>query len=115
MNDRKSSSNSGDHSVEEGHSGRPQGESPPNRTGSGRLSRGCYRGGRREPHLNKGEPRPDRQSQDNEGGDGSSPTERSSRGGRRGGRGGGIPPQGGPGSDRKSKVIVSHSAHVSNI
>nr|XP_055052635.1 coiled-coil domain-containing protein 9 isoform X2 [Misgurnus anguillicaudatus] len=103
MNDRKSSSNSGDHGVEEGHFGRPQGESPSNRTGSGRLSRGCYRGVRREPRPNKGEPWPDRQSQDNEGGDGPSLTERSSRGGRRGGRGGGIPPQGGTGSDRKSK------------
>lgn len=104
VNDRKPTSNRGD-GPEEGESGWPHAESPPNRTGSGRLSRGGHRGGRREPRPNKGEPWPERQPQDNEGGDGPAPTERTPtertpRGGRRGGRGGGGM-QGG--SDRKSK------------
>ncbi|XP_056612714.1 coiled-coil domain-containing protein 9 isoform X2 [Triplophysa dalaica] len=99
VNDRKPTSNRGD-GPEEGESSRPHGESPPNRTASGRLSRGFHRGGRREPRPNRGEPWPDRKSQDDEGGDGPIFAERTPRGGRRGGRGGG----GTPGaSDRKSK------------
>ncbi|XP_067221369.1 coiled-coil domain-containing protein 9 isoform X1 [Chanodichthys erythropterus] len=104
VNDRKPAGNRGDQGLEEEEPGRPHCESPPNRTGSGRLSRGGHRGGRREPRPNRGEPWPDRQPQDGEGGEGPVRTERSSRGGRRGGgggRGGGT--QGGPGSDRKSK------------
>lgn len=108
VNDRKPTSNRGD-GPEEGDSRRPHGESPPNRTASGRLSRGFHRGGRREPRPNRGEPWPDRQPQDDEGGDGPVFAERTPRGGRRGGRGGGGTPGG---SDRKSKVIVSHSLNV---
>ncbi|XP_057207551.1 coiled-coil domain-containing protein 9 isoform X2 [Triplophysa rosa] len=100
VNDRKPTSTRGDGPVE-GESSRSHGESPPNRTASGRLSRGFHRGGRREPRPNRGEPWPDRQPQDDEGGDGPVFTERTPRGGRRGGRGGGGGTQGG--SDRKSK------------
>ncbi|XP_016388089.1 coiled-coil domain-containing protein 9-like [Sinocyclocheilus rhinocerous] len=101
-NDRKPASHRGDQGPEEEESGLPHGESPPHRTGSGRLSRGGHRGGRREPRSNKGEPWSERQPQDGEGGEGPARTERSSRGGWRGGRGGGGT-QGGSGSDRKSK------------
>lgn len=105
-NDRKPAGPRGDPGPEEEEPGRPHGESPPNRTGSGRLSRGGQRRERREPRPNKGEPRPDRQPQDGEVGESPANTERSSRGGRRGGRGGGGGGggmQAGPGSDRKSK------------
>uniref|UniRef100_A0A9J7WX80 Coiled-coil domain containing 9 n=1 Tax=Cyprinus carpio carpio TaxID=630221 RepID=A0A9J7WX80_CYPCA len=102
VNDRKPASHRGDQGPEEEESGLPHGESPPHRTGSGRLSRGGPRGGRREPRSNKGEPWSERQPQDGEGGEGPARTERFSRGGRRGGRGGGGT-QGGSGSDRKSK------------
>ncbi|XP_016084775.1 coiled-coil domain-containing protein 9-like isoform X2 [Sinocyclocheilus grahami] len=101
VNDRKPAAHRGDQGPEE-ESGRPHGESPPHRTGSGRLSRGGHRGGRREPRSNKGEPWSERQPQDDEGGEGPARSERSSRGGQRGGRGGGGT-QGGSGSDRKSK------------
>ncbi|XDV32240.1 hypothetical protein PO909_003105 [Leuciscus waleckii] len=107
VNDRKPAGNRGDQGPEE-ESGWPRSESPPNRSGSGRLSRGGHRGGRREPRPNKGEPWPERQPQDGEGGEGPPRSEHSFRAGRRGGRGGtqgggrgGT--QGGPGSDRKSK------------
>ncbi|XP_073674029.1 coiled-coil domain-containing protein 9 isoform X2 [Garra rufa] len=109
VNDRKPAGHRGDQVPEEEESGRPHGESPPHRTGSGRLSRGGHRGGRREPRLNKGEPWSERQPQDGEGGEGPARTERPSRGGRRGGGGrgggggGGGGMQGGSGSDRKSK------------
>ncbi|XP_051535904.1 coiled-coil domain-containing protein 9-like isoform X2 [Myxocyprinus asiaticus] len=102
VNDGKPAAHYGDHGLEEGESGRPLGEGPSYRTGSGRLSRGGQRGGRREPRPNKGEPRVDRPLQDGDGEEGPAHTERPSRGGRRGGRGGGGT-QGGSGSDRKSK------------
>ncbi|XP_051522089.1 coiled-coil domain-containing protein 9 isoform X1 [Myxocyprinus asiaticus] len=102
VSDGKPATYCGDHGVEEGESGRSFSEGLPYRTGSGRLSRGGHRGGRREPRLNKGEPRSDWPPQDGEGGEGPARSERSSRGGRRGGRGGGGTP-GGSGSDRKSK------------
>ncbi|TRY81436.1 hypothetical protein DNTS_008156 [Danionella cerebrum] len=101
-NDRKPVGHHGDQAPEE-EPARPHGESPSNRTGSGRLSRGGQRGGRREPRPSKGDPQLERQHQD-EGGEGPPRPERFSRGGRRGtrgGGGGGTP--GGPGSDRKSK------------
>ncbi|XP_016412479.1 coiled-coil domain-containing protein 9-like isoform X2 [Sinocyclocheilus rhinocerous] len=102
VNDRKPAAHRGDQGPEEEESGRPHGESPPHRTGSGRLSRGGHHSGRREPRSNKGEPWSERQPQDGEGGEGPARSERSSRGGQRGGRGGGGT-QGGSGSDRKSK------------
>ncbi|XP_036418147.1 coiled-coil domain-containing protein 9 isoform X6 [Colossoma macropomum] len=98
VNDRKSGSHRGDHGPEEGDGGQPHGESPPRKTGSGRLNRGGQRGGsqrseRREPRPDKGDLRTDRPPWEGEGGEGRP------RGGRRGGRGGSQ--QGG--SDRKSK------------
>ncbi|XP_077064406.1 coiled-coil domain-containing protein 9 isoform X4 [Siphateles boraxobius] len=118
VNDRKPAGNRGDQGPEEEESGWPRCESPPNRTGSGRLSRGGHRGGRREPRPNKGEPWPERQPQDGEGGEGPPRIEHSFRAGRRGGRGGtqgggrggtqgggrgGTQGGSGSGSDRKSK------------
>lgn len=105
VNDRKPAAHRGDQGPEEEESGQPHGESPPHRAGSGRLSRGGHRGGRREPRSNKGELWSERQPQDGEDGEGPARSERSSRGGRRGGRGGGGT-QGGSGSDRKSKVTI---------
>ncbi|XP_051965806.1 coiled-coil domain-containing protein 9 isoform X2 [Xyrauchen texanus] len=102
VNDGKPAAHYGDNGLEEEESGRPLGEGPSYRTGSGRMSRGGQRGGRREPRPNKGEPRVDRPPQDGEGEEGPAHTERPCRGGRRGGRGGGGT-QGGSGSDRKSK------------
>ncbi|XP_037402423.1 coiled-coil domain-containing protein 9 isoform X3 [Pygocentrus nattereri] len=100
VNDRKSGSHHGDHGPEEGDGGQPHGESPPRKTGSGRLNRGGQRGGsqrseRREPRSDKGDLRTDRTPREGEGGEGRP------RGGRRGGRGGSQ--QVGSGSDRKSK------------
>lgn len=114
VNDRKPAVHRGDQGPEEEESGRPFGESPPQRTGSGRLSRGGHRGGRREPRSNKGEPWSERQPQDGEGGEGPARSERTSRGGWRGGGGGrgGGGTQGGSGSDRKSKVI--NDGHVTS-
>ncbi|XP_052431895.1 coiled-coil domain-containing protein 9 isoform X1 [Carassius gibelio] len=104
VNDRKPAAHRGDQGPEEEESGQLHGESPPHRTGSGRMSRGGHRGGRREPRSNKGELWSERQPQDDEGGEGPARSERSSRGGRRGGRGGGGGgTQGGSGPDRKSK------------
>ncbi|XP_043114797.1 coiled-coil domain-containing protein 9 isoform X2 [Puntigrus tetrazona] len=112
VNDRKPAAHRGEQGPEEEESGRPHGESPPQRTGSGRLNRGGHRGGRREPRL-KVEPWSERQPQDGDGGEGPARSERTSRGGRRGGGGrggggggggvGGGGTQAGSGSDRKSK------------
>ncbi|XP_030634376.1 coiled-coil domain-containing protein 9 [Chanos chanos] len=104
VNDRKGALHHGEQGPEEGDGfPRPQGESPPRRTGSGRLNRGGQRGGG-GPRSERREPRPDRQPWDGESGDGPPRGERNQRGGRRGGRGGGGgTPGGGSGSDRKSK------------
>ncbi|KAG7470752.1 hypothetical protein MATL_G00117220 [Megalops atlanticus] len=119
INDRKPGTPRGGRGPEEGEAPRSQGESPPRRTGSGRLSRGTPPGGprqeRREPRHDKAEPRQDRTEPrsdrplwDSEAGEGPGRNERTPRGGRRGrggggGGGGGGTPQGGLGVDRKSK------------